>query len=282
MIKPIKVVFFGTSDYAVWTLKALSESPLYRIVAVVTQPDRPVGRKQTLMATPVKQAALELHLDVIEHPRDIPANAADVGVLVYYGKILSAKTLQLFPHGIINIHPSLLPAWRGPSPAQAALLAGDTHTGVTIMKLDSGMDTGPILTQGRYEIRNTDTATDLYDALFALGNQLLLSSLPEYVSGNIVPQPQANTGASYSHIISREDGRITAHTSPQEIINALRAFHPWPGVYCVWQNRRVKIVQAHMEGALLVLDTLQMEGKKPMPYEEFMRGYPKFSLSDIG
>lgn len=282
MSTPIKVVFFGTSDYAVWTLQALFESPNYTIVTVVTQPDRPVGRKQILTSTPVKQAALALGLPVVHHPSEIPLHCADVGVLVYYGKILSEKTLQLFPHGIINIHPSLLPAWRGPSPAQAAIRAGETRTGVTVMKLDSGMDTGPILGQVTHDIDEADTVKEVYDKLFALGNELLLSVLPEYIAGTLVPTPQADTGASYSHIITREDGKITSRTDHQEIINALRALHPWPGVYCIWRNRRVKILQAHIESGKIVLDTLQMEGKKPMSYQEFMRGYPEFSLADIG
>lgn len=281
MSQIIKVVFFGTSDYSVDTLKALMNAQEFSVEAVITQPDRPVGRKQVLTPTPVKTAALELNLPVFEHPKHALDVKADVGVLVYYGKILSAKVLEAFPYGILNIHPSLLPAWRGPSPAQAAILAGDVQTGVTVMKLDASMDTGPILAQQVIDIKQTDTAQKLYDTLFPIGIHLLLECLPAYISGTLTPTPQPSDGASYSHIIKREDGKINSQHTPLDIMRILRAFHPWPGVYCIWNERRIKILAAHLENNQLILDQLQMEGKKPMSYEDFMRGYPDFLLSDI-
>lgn len=277
----INVVFFGTSDYSVDTLKALVNAPKFSVEAVITQPDRPIGRKQILTATPVKKAAIELNLPVFENPKYAIGVKADVGVLVYYGKILSTNVLEAFPYGIINIHPSLLPAWRGPSPAQAAILAGDLQTGVTVMKLDTSMDTGPILAQRIIDINKTDTAEQLYSTLFPIGIQLLLENLPAFIAGTLTPTPQPTTRVSYSHIIKREDGKITFHHSAQDITRVLRAYHPWPGVYCIWQERRIKILAAHLENGQLVLDQLQMEGKKPMTYDDFMHGYPDFLLSDI-
>ncbi len=281
MSKKITLVFFGTSEYSVQTLKALFASDRYLITAVVTQSDKPIGRKQVLTPTPVKLAALELGLPVFEHPKDVINISADIGVLVYYGKILSKKVLEAFPFGIINIHPSLLPAWRGPSPAQAAILAGDVQTGVTVMKLDTAMDTGPILAQQAIPIHETDTAQNLYDALFPIGIDLLLKCLPDYIEGKCVPVAQSTQNLSYSHIINREDGKISAQHSPRQIVRMLRALHPWPGVYCIWQGRRVKILSAHLEADQIVFDQLQMEGKKPMNFVDFMRGYPDFSLTNI-
>lgn len=277
----IKIVFFGTSNYAVTTLQALASASEYSIVAVVTQPDRPVGRKHVLSPTPVKLAAQELCLPVFENPRDIIDIQADVGVLVYYGKILSTKVLNQFSLGILNIHPSLLPAWRGPSPVQAAILAGDTKTGVTVMKLDTSMDTGPILAQRSVNMDETDAAQVLYDKLFSMGTELLLECLPEYLSGKLIPIPQSQLGVSYSHLITRDDGRIIGSDTSRQIINKLRAYHPWPGVFCVWKGRRLKILEAHTDSTVLALDRVQPEGKQPMTFKDFQNGNPDFLLADI-
>lgn len=283
LAKPISVVFFGSDTFALPTLRALLGSSRYTIVAVFTQPAKPTGRKQILLPNPVKVMAEEYNLAVYEDLTTIKEykDQANVGVLVHYGKILKTAVLEMFPKGIINIHPSLLPAWRGPSPLQAAILHNDHFTGVSVMVLDAGMDTGPILVQKSIPLQKTAVAHELYNELFVLGSDLLLEVLPLYINGQCIPQPQANVGVSYSKIITRQDGKIFPTDTPQIIYNKWRAYHPWPGIFCEWQGKRIKLLQVKLQNNALVIMQLQIAGKQPMSYNEFMRGYPDFLLSDI-
>lgn len=275
----IPVIFFGNADYSVLILRALVNDHHYEIVAVVTEPDKPVGRKHILTATPVKQAARELNLPVFEDCKNLPQ--AKVGVLIAYGKILPKQLVEAFPAGIVNIHPSLLPAWRGPAPVQYSLLHGDTTTGVSLMLLDAGMDTGPLLAQQAVPVNSTATSETLYHELFTLGANMLLHTLPDYLTGKIQPQPQSSTGASYSHIITREVGQLHANDSAQMLWNKFRAFHPWPGVFCVWQDKRIKILKAHWDNNEFMIDEVQLAGKTPTTFKDFKNGYQQFSLTDI-
>ena len=282
MNAPHKIIFFGSADFSVPTLQALSKADWADVALVVTQPDKPVGRKGIVKPTPVKLMAHELNIPVTDVLADVLRQEATVGVLVAYGTILKSEILNHFTHGIVNVHPSLLPAWRGPAPIQAAMLAGAEETGVSIMVLDSGMDTGPLLVQESYRMLPSDTAESLHDQFSVSGANLLVRSLPDYLNGELLPQPQSEEGVSYSHIIKRTDGKISGADAPEIIMRTLRAYHPWPGVYGEWNGKRLKIVSAHEDttGAL-ILDEVQLEGKPVMPYADFLRGHGDFRLSDV-
>lgn len=287
----ISIVFFGSAEFAVSSLRALHASANYSIELVVTQPDKPVGRQHVFTPTPVKQAAMTLGLPVSVELHDALNCSADIGVVVAYGQLLPADVLAHFNYGVLNIHPSLLPAWRGPAPIQAAMLAGDTETGVTIMVVDAGMDTGPILLQQSYRIQPIDTAHHLHDLLAAQGARLLLEAISGYIRGTVVPVPQSKTGVSYCSMIQRSDGKITGQDDPELIMRKLRAYSPWPGVYGTWRNKRLKILKAHIDSsqtldsplisAQLILDTVQLEGKPAMSFTDFQRGYSEFRLADL-
>ncbi len=207
---------------------------------------------------------------------------ADIGIVVHYGKILSIQELQAFPRGVLNIHPSLLPAWRGPAPLQAAILNGDANVGVSVMMLDQHMDTGPILAQQTVPLPPTAIAHQFYPELFQLGTKLLLASLPRYIQGTLSPVPQITTGVSYSHIIKRIDGQITRNDSAIMIDRKFRAYHPWPGIYCIWRGQRIKFTAVALTATgQLDIQMVQPSGKKPMPYTAFLRGYSQFSLADL-
>jgi len=237
--QPWRVVFFGSGPLAEPTRQALLQRPEYEVVT----------------------------------------NHGDVGVLVHYGKILSQQVIESFPCGIVNIHPSLLPAWRGPSPLQAAILHGDTITGVSVMVLDKHMDTGPLLAQDTLALSASTMAQTLYPELFRVGTQLLFKVLPSYLRGELKPVPQSTTGSSYSKMISREDGEITATDTPIMIDRKFRAFHPWPGIYYVWNNQRIKLTNVSLDdNAQLVINEVQPAGKRSMPYADFLRGHPGFKM----
>lgn len=291
---PISVVFLGTAEFAVPSLRALHASAEYSVELVVTQPDKPVGRKQILTQTPVKRAALELGLPVTDNLDDVRNCSAQIGVVVAYGKLLPENVLAHFTYGIVNVHPSLLPTWRGPSPIQAALLAGDTTTGVTIMLVDSGMDSGPILSQHTYDIKPTETADELHDILAAKGATALIQTISGYIRGDLSPVPQSESAAgsaagsvvSYSSIIKRTDGKITGQDDPVEIMRKLRAYTPWPGVYGMWHNKRLKIIAAHIDDTTavqpkLIVDELQVEGKPVMSFQDFRQGHSDFTFTDV-
>lgn len=225
------------------------------------------------LAEPTRQALLQ------QPEYEVVTSHGDVGVLVHYGKILSQQVIESFPHGIVNIHPSLLPAWRGPSPLQAAILRGDSTTGVSVMVLDKHMDTGPLLAQETVALSASAMAQTLYPELFRRGTQLLLKVLPDYLRGIVTPVPQSVIGSSYSKIISREDGEILSTDTPTMIDRKFRAYHPWPGIYYVWNGQRVKLTKVSLDDkAQLVIHEVQPAGKRPMPYAAFLRGHPEFKM----
>lgn len=304
-----KVVFMGTPEFAVPTLRALIRH--HTVIGVVTQPDRPAGRSRQLQVSPVKAAALEAGLPVLQpeklrRPEAIEALQRwqpDVYVVAAFGQILPQKALDLPPHGAINIHASLLPRWRGAAPIQAALLAGDTETGVTIMLMDAGLDTGPILTQRAVPVAPDETGQSLHDKLAALGPQLLLETLPAYLSGEIRPQPQPEEGVTYAPQITKEQGRIDWTQPATQIERAVRAFTPWPGTFTFWEGRQLKIHsgsagegraapgQVVEWGGRAAIGTgeglyfpaeLQLEGRKRLCSDEFVRGYGGFVGATLG
>jgi len=313
MIK--RVVFMGTPGFAVPSLEALTRSP-YRVVAVYTQPDRKAGRGQSIVFSPVKQLALSQGLEMVQ-PNNLRVTgtveklasfAPDLIVVAAFGHILPQEVLALPKSGCINVHPSLLPRYRGASPVATAILQGDEITGVTIMLLDSGMDTGPILSQKEVPISADDTTGSLTAKLAEVGAQLLMETLPLWIDGRIKPQPQEESRASYSEVINKGDGEMNWRLPALELWRRVRAFNPWPGCYIRWRGRRLKIskavpLQGDKSGELgkvialsppapaavgvetgdgiLGLLGVQLEGKREMSADEFVRGQRDFIGSSL-
>lgn len=295
-----RLVFMGSPEFAMPTLRRLAAE--YEVVGVVTQPDRPAGRGRTLTPPPIKILAQELGIAIIQPQRlrELSAMAQlcawhpDLIVVAAFGQILRSEVLDLPPFGCINVHASLLPRWRGAAPIQAAILAGDTETGVTIMKMDAGVDTGAILEQRTTPISAEDTAASLSDRLAQMGAELLSETLPAYLSGECLPHPQPESGVTHAPMLKKEDGQLDFNHPAVELARRVRAFNPWPGAFTLWQGQILKIHRAHAVDApspgagitaiykgapafgcgdgLLVLDEIQPAGKKPMPGESFLRG----------
>jgi methionyl-tRNA formyltransferase len=304
----MKIVFMGTAELSCASLERLAADGRFSVVAVVTQPDKPKGRDLRLTPSPVKVLAEKLELPVFQ-----PLKARDEGfisqirdlepdlmVVVAYGQILPQKLLDVPPHGCVNVHTSLLPKYRGAAPIQWAIADGEQETGVTLMKMDAGLDTGPVLAVRRTPILPTDNSQILHDRLAQLGAELLVETVPAYVAGCIPPQPQPAAGANYAAKIKKEDGQIDWHSPATKIWNRLRAFTPWPGAFThlhlgpkpqllkIWQAAPAEgsgapgtilaadkhgMVAACGQGALRILE-LQREGGKRLTAETFLAGCP--------
>ena len=235
----LKILFMGTAELSCASLQALADDKKFHVAAVVTQPDKPKGRDLKLQPSPVKALALKLGLPVLQPARareekcvaEFRELKPDLIVVVAYGQILPPAILDLPPHGCLNVHTSLLPKYRGAAPIQWAIANGDTETGVTIMKMDAGLDTGPVVSQRRTAILPSDDSATLHDRLAQLGAELLVQTIPDYLAGKIQPVAQPVEGANYAAKIKKEDGRIDWSQPAQTIWNRLRAFTPWPGAF---------------------------------------------------
>lgn len=273
------------------------------MAAVVTQEDKPQGRKKAIIQTPIKKLALNHSIPVIDTKKidilaqEIKKYSPDMGVIFSFGRILPQKILELFPMGIINIHPSLLPKYRGPSPVQGAILNGDDMSGVSIMLLDARMDSGPILAQERIKIQDDEMAQSLLHRLSEKGAQLLIKTIPQYISQKIIPIAQEHEKATYTQIIKKEDGEIHWSDPAKKIYLQYRALTPWPGIYSYWNGKRLKFILLNgvieiKEGANIAgkvfsiqnkifiqcgvdaieVGSVQLEGKKILAINEFFRG----------
>jgi methionyl-tRNA formyltransferase len=297
----------GTAELSCTSLEKLANNDRFQIIAVVTQPDKPKGRELKLSPSPVKVLAEKLRLTVLQPPKARDENfiaqlhqlKPDLIVVVAYGQILPQSLLDVPPHGCVNVHTSLLPKYRGAAPIQWAIADGETETGVTIMKMDAGLDTGPILSMRRTPILPTDNSQILHGRLAQLGAELLIETLPDYVAGKIQPQLQPAEGSTYAAKIKKEDGRIDWRLPAEKIWNRLRAFTPWPGAFTflsaepkphllkIWKAEVVEIsgkageiltadktgvVIACGRGALRILE-LQREGGKRLTTEQFLAGF---------
>jgi methionyl-tRNA formyltransferase len=235
----LRINFMGTAELSCASLQALAGNPQFQIAAVVTQPDRPKGRDLKPQPSPVKLLARRLNLPVLQPERvrdekfiaEFHSLQPDLVVVVAYGQILPPAILDSPRHGCLNIHASLLPKYRGPAPIQWAIANADTETGVTLMRIDAGLDTGDIVAQRRTPIRPEDDSATLHDRLAQLGAELLVQTIPDYVAGKIRPKAQPAAGASYAPKIKKEDGRIDWNQPARTIWNRLRAFTPWPGAF---------------------------------------------------
>lgn len=297
----IRIVFMGSPEFALPNLNLLSEQ--YPVVGVITQPDRPAGRGRTLRPPPIKSLALELGLPLIQPRRlrepealqQLREWAPELIVVAAFGQILRPEVLDLPRYGCINVHASLLPRWRGAAPIPAAILHGDSRTGVTIMRMDPGVDTGPLLSQRAIPIDPGESAAQLSQRLAQLGAELLIETLPDYLSGSLQPQPQPEEGATYAPMLKKEDGRLDFNQPAEQLARLVRAFNPWPGAYMEWQGAALKVHRVRLSAELtnqppgtrqelegwpavatsqgsLLLEELQPAGKRPLSGQDFLRG----------
>jgi methionyl-tRNA formyltransferase len=310
----MRLVFCGTPQFAVPVLEAVLAAG-HEVALVLTQPDRPVGRDQKLQAPPVKQVALAHSIPVLQ-PEKIKNNpelqdrlteiAPDAILVVAYGRIIPSWMLELPRFGNINLHGSLLPKYRGAAPIQWAVANGETVTGVTTMRLDAGLDTGPMLLAQAVPIGEEETAVDVYENLAEVGAPLMVETLRRLEAGELFPTSQDHSLATHAPILTREDGRIDFNRTAKQIHDRWRGFQPWPGAFTMFRGKKLiahglhpvahseriaaGVIHLH-EGRLLVgcgestvmeLDEVQVEGKKRMPAAELMRGYQINSGERLG
>lgn len=281
----MKIIFFGTPDFVVpiaeGLYKAFRTSREKGVVAVVTQPPKPTGRKKILEYSPIDKWAFDRKIQICHDFSDLPE--ADLGVVAAYGRIMPKSVIDHFPFGVINIHPSLLPKYRGASPIQGALANGDAQTGVTIIKMDELMDHGPIVSSFKEDILPTDTNETLRSRLFERTVDFLVNLIPNYVNGKINLKPQDHDQATFTKIINKEDGFVkNIFEEPTKTYNLFRAYTPWPGI---WTKVRIgndvfrlKVLGCHLEGEEIVLDQVQLEGKNPVSWQDFKKGHPQVVL----
>jgi methionyl-tRNA formyltransferase len=303
----LKIIFMGTAELSCASLEKLAREPQFEIAGVVTQPDKPSGRELKLQPPPVKRLAQKLNLPVWQPMKardelfisELRTARPDLIVVVAYGHILPQNVLDLPRFGCLNVHTSLLPKYRGAAPIQWAIAHGEAETGVTIMKMDAGMDTGPLLSQKRTPISPEDDSASLHHRLAQLGAGLLVETIPGYVAGKILPRPQSEE-FSYAPKIKKEDGQIDWKLPAQTILNRLRAFMPWPGAFTFLPGKakpqllkiwKVEVTEATgTPGEILSLDEngiiiacgkhslrvleLQREGGRRMSAREFLTGHP--------
>ena len=312
----MRIVFMGTPDYAVPVLEKLGAAAGSEVVAVYTPPDRPRGRGRGIEFSPVKVAASGLGLPVVQ-PNSFRSGEAlnglaefrpDVIVVAAYGKLLPTGVLDLPRHGCLNIHPSLLPKYRGPSPVVGAILDGVSATGVSLMLLDEGMDTGPVIAQREYALDGSETAGELTGRLFEVGADLLVETLDPWAGGQIQAVQQDEARATVTRKLERNDGRADWELTALELERRRRAFTPWPGLFTQWQDKSLRLVDvcagetvADLQpgkhpapgevvalsrpdapagigtaDGILGVRTLQLEGRRAVAASEFVKGYPDF------
>jgi len=298
----MRIVFIGTGEVGVPTLQGLLKSE-HDVVGVVTQPDKPVGRSQQIEPPPVKRIPITTNIAILQPPRikdphaieEIRAITPDVIVVMAYGQILPRAVLEIPKIACLNLHASLLPRWRGAAPIQAAIAAGDQETGITVMYMDEGLDTGDILLERKLDILPTDTGASLHERLAQVAPEALFESLRLLTAKSAPRIPQDNAQATYAPKLKRDDGRIDWSEPAEVIERKIRAFNPWPGAFIKLGDRNLKVFSASLVnrsvkpgeilqsekelviGAgndALALDEVQLEGKKRMSAAEFLRGYP--------
>ena len=299
----LRIVFMGSPDFALPSLSALVSAPNYQVVGVITQPDRASGRGRELKSPPVKSLALDLNIPVMQPEKlrlpepmeQLRAWTPDLIVVAAFGQILKKDVLEMPHYGCINVHASLLPRWRGAAPINAAILHGDEETGVTIMQMDVGLDTGPMLAKKSMRIKPDDTAGSVSQALSTLGADLLIETLPDYLAGNLTATSQPEDGSTYAPMLKKTDGLLDFTQPAIDLERRVRAMNPWPGAWFEWNGNPLKVLRASTvtgekgltsgsrftvegrpavqssEGAL-VLDEVQPAGKKAMPGKSFLAG----------
>ena len=303
MPNKIKTVFFGTQDFAAAILKSLLDSETVSVDLVFTQPDRKVGRKQIVEESPVKKLALANGI-AVQQPESLKnlalsAYNLELGIVTQYGLIIPKNIIDSFPQGMINVHGSLLPKYRGASPIQAALINGEKETGVTIMLMDEKMDHGPILSQKEMSVDPDDTYAALAAKMAILGSKLLLDAITGYLSNKIRPQEQAHEQATFTKLLTKEGGLVDFNKTNAEIYNQYRGLTPWPGIWTTLEGKRLKLLEIRKsektlpagqifsenkkifigcnQGSIEILE-LQLEGKLAMDAKTFLNGYKNFDV----
>ena len=306
----MRIVFMGTPEYVIPTLQSLISSVRADVVGVYSQPDKPTGRGSVSTPPPVARYCIDNGIPLFQptslrHPgahQELSALEPDVIVVAAYGKLLPSEVLQIPRYGCLNIHPSLLPRYRGPSPVVGALLEGDKSTGVTVMMVDEGMDSGPIVAQQATEIGAEETSDTLTGRLFRSGGELLASILSDWVAGDLNPSVQDESLATVTRKITKQDGLADWNLTAEHLARMTRAYSPWPGLYTYRKGKVLKLTKAraispivsgphhpgtvlHTDdnpiaiatgGGLLAVDELQLEGRRPVSAEEFIRGQRDF------
>ena len=311
MTEPLRIVFAGTPEFAAEHLKALLDSP-YEIVAVYTQPDRPAGRGQKLMSSPVKQLALEHHIPVMQPPTlrapeaqaELAALKPDLLVVVAYGLILPQVVLDIPRLGCINSHASLLPRWRGAAPIQRAIEAGDSESGVTVMRMEAGLDTGPMLLKSVTPISADDTGGSLHDRLAKLGPPAVIEAIAGLAAGTLQGEVQDDSLATYAHKLNKDEARIDWNRPAVELERVIRAFNPWPICHSTLNGEALKVLAATLADAqgepgqilaaskdglivgcgagALCLTRLQLPGGKALNFSDFFNSRrEKFAVGTV-
>lgn len=310
---PLRAVFMGTPSFAVPALDILASNPAVDVVAAYTPPDRRRGRGRVMEPSPVKARAQELEIPIYQTPSFRNPDVVDefsrlkpeLVVVVAYGRLLPAEVLDIPRFGCLNLHPSLLPRHRGPSPVPGAILSGDENTGITLMLLDEGMDSGPIIAQRARSIRPEDDAESLTTELFHDGAALLEATLPDWLSGDVDACPQDEDLATYTSKMERADGLADWRRPAEFLWRQQRAYAPWPGLHTTWQGKELKLLKVaplpdgnaepgavvRADGdrlavgtgeGLLAIRRLQLEGRRPASADDFVRGYPDFPGARLG
>jgi len=317
-IQSTKILFFGTSEFGIPVLGAIRKLSGFKITGCITAPDRPKGRNAKIVSSPIKEWAKNHAVSVFqpinikneEILSEIKQMAPDIILVAAYGQIIPREVLDIPPLRAINIHPSLLPRWRGASPVPFTILEGDEKTGTTLMQMDEKMDHGPIISQREITLRGSETTPELLKTLSELSRDLITETLPKWKKEQWAPRPQAHAEATYSKLLSREDGRITWDESAQQIARQVRAFTPWPGSFTEWQQQsgellKISILEATVKEestgnaygtasviqdkkiaietgkGQLVIAKLKPEGKNEMTSKEFLNGYPAFANATL-
>lgn len=307
-----RTAFFGTPDFALPTLKALLSMRHINLVAVITQPDKPTGRSRVLTAPPVKTFAEKNNVQVFQ-PAKIRTDdfekfidnlKLDLAIVVAYGKLIPENLLLIPKYGWLNVHGSLLPKYRGASPIHSAILNGENETGVTLMMIDKGLDTGAMIAKKVIKIEGSDDFISLHDKLAKLGGETVEEFLIDYLEGKIKPTPQNDKESSTTKIIKKEDGRIDWHNDAERIFRQIKAYRIWPGSYFKYNGRSIKIHSADLErnkhslkpgeteysdhsllvgcgSGILKVNSLQPEGKKIQQASEFINGNPEFKKTQL-
>ena len=308
----IKIIFLGTSSFGLPAFLALAKEPGLDIVLTVTRPDKPVGRKQLIVSSPIKQAAEKLGLTVLQPERLIDIREKitllkpDLIVVIAYAQLLPEAILNIPKFGCLNLHGSLLPKYRGAAVIAAAILNRDAQSGLTVIKMDKGLDTGPILAQTKIDIAPDETTSSLYDKLSALSQDFFVNAIKKYLAGKIRPTAQDENQANYVKILNKADGLIDWSKPAEQLERFIRAMTPWPSAWTWWRGKQVKILAAQNRPIeinsykpgktfkyntglavqcgrdALIIKKLQLEGKNELTSQEFLRGQKDFIGSTLG
>ncbi len=305
MNKKIRTIFFGTHDFAAHILQGLIDSPLFSVQLVITRPDKPTGRKKTINRSPVKLMAVKNNTEVrgVDNLKGKIIDSGknfDLGICAQFGSLIPKQILDMPKRGIVNVHTSLLPKYRGASPIQTALIKGEKITGVSIMLMDEGLDSGPIICQRPTTIFRHDTYADLNEKMAMIAKDALIQCVPAYLSGDLKARTQNHAQATYCERLTRDSGRINWNCPTKHIYNLYRGLHPWPGIWTKWQGKRLKLIQIRpadhqiKPGRIVAKDdkifigsgsssiqaiTLQLEGKKAMAAKSFLNGLSSINQS---